>query len=847
MATMGSSSSPLVHSRVRTKTWTYEQKIDQARMSRDQGYAQLLNDNETYDTYIGFMKLAYEQFEEAAKHNDADILCYYEKALLHYEQGEFVEAYFVCKSADSVCNDEADDGTGLYYPLKLLISKLYALLGYPLKAFDELNAIILDNLSTEHINDYYTQYVNLILSSSLHDEPQHSPSTITDSQHERALKKLQEGISELDDPDKHYLHYVCGIVHKKKPYTQAMQIENNKQSMLSFIEAIRSIQKRPIHHAAVRVLGDNERYTIEEEHHRLQLGKYYRALGKRYKEMRVNADASEWRESMSQMDSSFEPFASELLSITSNHHTKLTERVPSLVDAKLSDLGSYGQDARCTLGALALFCDYPVLLEHTESELDLQNGKTTGSLADVVKEKLMNSADMSRIEEVVYDNKAQIKEFIREGRRLEAHESPHPPRPMLHVLQHWNSYTPIIPEPSYAIDMMQSGFVPTSGLDTRFDTSRGGGYFIDTGTVGIAIDPGFDFIKNLKERGFHFSDIDYVLISHAHNDHTTDLESLLTLLNRYNKDIMGDQYSSEFSNTVYSHLLSRFYKKSKADFKQLCERFFAARQKKLHLLMTLSTFKKFSTILDLYENSNSYKVIPIGRDTDEIHFDSPYSTRVYAEPVRLTATTVRAKHDDLLSDAESVGFAFEFDDCCLLYTGDTGFNEMINNEYSNLMENAFRAYHNNKENTETGNKRQLVLLAHIGGFKPDERNDSLYRPYKPYYDNHLGRLGLTHMVSVVKPSLCLVSEFGDEFRGRRELDGTVYSPRIELCKLFEEVFRDKHKRIPFVPVDYGFSLTLDSELLIATGGRRIDGGWELKGLMDVSALEEDPLGFVRYW
>ena len=92
--------------------------------------------------------------------------------------------------------------------------------------------------------------------------------------------------------------------------------------------------------------------------------------------------------------------------------------------------------------------------------------------------------------------------------------SVHSPRcKALHLLglQRWNSASPAIGQ------------------------SLGGGYLIyhtdENGTVdlGVAVDPGFDFIRNLFHVGFSLSDIDVVLLSHAHLDHIRDFESLVTL------------------------------------------------------------------------------------------------------------------------------------------------------------------------------------------------------------------------------------------------------------------------------------------------------------------------------
>jgi ribonuclease BN (tRNA processing enzyme) len=76
------------------------------------------------------------------------------------------------------------------------------------------------------------------------------------------------------------------------------------------------------------------------------------------------------------------------------------------------------------------------------------------------------------------------------------------------VLKRWNSYTPSLPSKQ---------------------RSRGGGYFLNLGGTGVAIDPGFNFLENMKRERFSLADMDHLLISHTHADHVHDLEDLILL------------------------------------------------------------------------------------------------------------------------------------------------------------------------------------------------------------------------------------------------------------------------------------------------------------------------------
>ncbi len=55
---------------------------------------------------------------------------------------------------------------------------------------------------------------------------------------------------------------------------------------------------------------------------------------------------------------------------------------------------------------------------------------------------------------------------------------------------------------------------------------RGGGYFLKWRGHGIVVDPGFDFLRNFHDAGYHGREIDAVVVSHNHSDHNSDLKDI---------------------------------------------------------------------------------------------------------------------------------------------------------------------------------------------------------------------------------------------------------------------------------------------------------------------------------
>ena len=57
-----------------------------------------------------------------------------------------------------------------------------------------------------------------------------------------------------------------------------------------------------------------------------------------------------------------------------------------------------------------------------------------------------------------------------------------------------------------------------------------GGYLVRWGNANLVVDPGLGFLLALRQAGYHLTDLDGVVVTHWHIDHTGDTEELLTSL-----------------------------------------------------------------------------------------------------------------------------------------------------------------------------------------------------------------------------------------------------------------------------------------------------------------------------
>jgi tetratricopeptide (TPR) repeat protein len=364
------------------------------------------------------------------------------------------------------------------------------------------------------------------------------------------------------------------------------------------------------------------------------------------------------------------------------------------------------------------------------------------------------------IDAEIQNNKKMFLSFVEEGKVKESDDS----QIYLEVLRRWNSFTPIV---------------------SNSHLSKGGGYFVKIGSKGVVIDPGFNFIDNYRGMGHFFSEIDIILVSHAHNDHTADLESIITLLHKYNSEIKESE-DNEKENTIKRQIAERNEMSVEKVSKDLVENEFikSGRRKIIDIYLTKSVFKKFCGLFEISSRVD-YKIHIIEHD-QEILLDN-FKLKI-----------IRAKHDDIISDNDSVGFVLKIGNTTIIYTGDTGWNGEMEKCYANLKDFIKGTY--------------VVLLAHIGGFKAHEMG-YLRNPKddKVFYKNHLGRLGLAKINLTIRPNLCLISEFGEELMGNRSKIAQIYN--------------DSLADIIFLPVDIGFKYDIERNAVAAVS--KVDSKREL--------------------
>lgn len=296
----------------------------------------------------------------------------------------------------------------------------------------------------------------------------------------------------------------------------------------------------------------------------------------------------------------------------------------------------------------------------------------------------------------IKENKERFERFISPGKSIKDKTFS-----FLSILRKWNSYTPVLP--------------PKGG------TSKGGGYFLYHNGIGIVIDPGFNFIQNFFEQNFKIDDIDAILVTHAHNDHTVEFESIFSLLYKRNKNLSEDAH------------------------------------KKIDVYLNLGSFKKFASFFDLsHKNYPNYI-----RNIVLLDSHNEYKVPKDNWEADITIFTTKAQHHEIITCTYALGFIIKCGDKIIRFTGDTGWNPKIEDENQRLMDS-----------------KQLdkidILITHLGSIEDSEFNFNFEKAIteniqeKVFYEQHLGILGCICMMHKYRPELTIFSEFGEELKAIRK-------------------------------------------------------------------------------
>jgi tetratricopeptide (TPR) repeat protein len=335
-------------------------------------------------------------------------------------------------------------------------------------------------------------------------------------------------------------------------------------------------------------------------------------------------------------------------------------------------------------------------------KLEIPNEKKKELILEIDAIKRVKNSLIGKYEEI-FNAKKEFKNKLTAS--LKPRNGPLPDNFFL-VLRRWNSFTPL--------------------MLTATESNLGGGYFLYWKGKGIVIDPGFDFFDNFFNNKLLIYDIDAVIITHAHVDHCSDFESLLTLIYEYN-DRNKDK-------------------------------------KKIDVFMNLGTMKKFLGWIPIEEDRENVlikRVYPLEKGIS-------YNLEDYS----LKLSVTKAIHDEALSKTYSVGLIFELygerpyteeKPFRIGYTSDTKRDEDIEMQYhgvdiiiphlGSVNEKDFDL--EEEESFSRYESRELIGMNDFD-FEEDENGE-----------HHLMLRGVISTIYKSHAKLAIVSEFGEELGEHR--------------------------------------------------------------------------------
>ncbi|MBM4146707.1 MAG: MBL fold metallo-hydrolase [Nitrospira sp.] len=314
-----------------------------------------------------------------------------------------------------------------------------------------------------------------------------------------------------------------------------------------------------------------------------------------------------------------------------------------------------------------------------------------------------------------------------------------PRYPTFIAARRWNSWTPAIPE------NLQSKQISREGKKIFYRKS-GGGYLISDGKTCIAVDPGFGFIELLYHfYGLTVCDIDGIVITHDHPDHSAGLQNILTL--RY-------------------------------IFRDHCP--------ELKVYLNLSSFNLYQPLLNYHSDVTKFYQL-IAKQPIKIGNFEIYPMSVFHDEI---VNSCSAKTRKKVGKSTTLGIVFkgQSDDVRKKFfkfsiVGDTSFPTTA----ASIL--AWTDFFSDSD----------IVSLHLGSIEKDWE-DLTKKASRITYGagRHLGIIGVAKMISLLQPKVAVVTEFGEELG--------IKKYRLAITDTVRQFVTIANSTI--LPADVGLSLTL---------------------------------------
>ncbi len=386
--------------------------------------------------------------------------------------------------------------------------------------------------------------------------------------------------------------------------------------------------------------------------------------------------------------------------------------------------------------------------------------------------------------------------------------------------------------------------------------------------VGIAIDPGYDFLENLLNEGFTVPDVDLVVITHAHPDHTENLTNFLTLLRERRKRLATLPNDSKKRDSVVDPADHRvLLAMTEGVFQRYRQHLFAER-KSIRDIVVL----KAEGWRGCKASEEPLSLIIDQDGVCQMHLAAPDPSEDCIATVRATS----AWHYDG-SEHDAIGVTIEWrgnsEGCTLGILSDTRYDSELYTAYSKcsvvvahvgslLSASQYRNYHN----TDLTKDDLKVWLEHLSwecAKKKCEKvgrecaRKTLVRLLKE--KNHLYLPGLTRLVCDLRPTpellstcdprvfpLLVLSEFGEELRGGLRVDLADKLSHFLAWRESDDPSKEvtAESALPIVPADVGLRVDITTRRVFCSICHRYVDFGQIKPISVFPA--EEALGYVCF-